>query len=201
MNNFLEKNNSLIFTSKLKFCAISFFLQQHGFLSMIVKVLIPIRTLFGSHEEYFFSLKPFSLRSQPDIIKDSIPPLSLSLSLSLFHSTSLSLSLYLSLSLFRSLSFALSLSLSLYLSTSLSFFLSPLSLPLSLLSIPFGRSSRCYPMDAQSWSANSGVSMCKSPQGNFALMNLSLSRVQHLLIVLLGWFMWWEASGCTAAVL
>ena len=49
------------------------------------------------------------------------------------------------------------------------------------------------------WSDNTGVSMYRSPWKNVSYLYFTNSD-QHV-VVLLGWFLRWEASGCTAAVL
>ena len=46
-------------------------------------------------------------------------------------------------------------------------------------------------------STNTGESMCGNPQENFAYVFVPVSPA--VLFVLLGWFVRWEVSGCTAA--
>ena len=52
------------------------------------------------------------------------------------------------------------------------------------------------------WLANTGVSMCRGPQKNASYeLILASPAVPHILFVLLEWFVRWEVSGRTAAVL
>ena len=70
----------------------------------------------------------------------------------------------------------------------------------SLSSIAFGRTSRLHPVSIQArfilslfWSANIGESLCRS--------SLEFSSAQHFFFPILGWFIRWEISGCTAAIM
>ena len=52
------------------------------------------------------------------------------------------------------------------------------------------------------WSANTGVSICRSPEKNVTWVRSYLySSTQHVLFVLLVWFMRWKAGGRIIAVL
>ena len=53
-----------------------------------------------------------------------------------------------------------------------------------------------HPMSAQSWwLTNTGMSMCRSLLSSFC------NSIKSQMFVLLGWFLRWEVSGCTTAVL
>ena len=51
------------------------------------------------------------------------------------------------------------------------------------------------------WVASTGVSMSRIPRENVTCVRSYFSsNGQYVLVALLRWFVWWEVSGCTAAV-
>ena len=69
--------------------------------------------------------------------------------------------------------------------------------------------SRWHPVSSQSWwvlnffwSANTDMSIYMNSLENIALIYpYFFNSAQHVLFILLGWFVRWEVSGCIAAIL